>query len=91
MKSAIAALFALVAVATASRGQNHPELEWREFETEHFRILYHQGLEDTGRRASVIAEEAYGPVTGLYGYEPEDRVRIVLKGYDDYANGAAFF
>ena len=91
MKSAIAALFALVAVATVSRGQNHPELEWREFETEHFRILYHQGLEDTGRRAAVIAEEAYGPVTELYGYEPEDRVRIVLKGYDDYANGAAFF
>ena len=78
-------------LATTTWGQNHPELRWQEFETEHFRILYHHGLEAAGRRAAQIAEAAYGPVTELYGYYPEDRVRIVLKGHDDYANGAAFF
>ena len=31
------------------------------------------------------------PLTELYGYEPDGRVRIVLKDHDDYANGAAFF
>ena len=71
--------------------QNHPELDWRVFETAHFRILYHQGLEHAASRAAQIAEEAYGPITQLYGYEPSERVRIVLKDYDDYANGAAFF
>ena len=71
--------------------QNHPELDWRVFETVHFRVLYHQGLEHAASRAAQIAEEAYGPITQLYGYEPSERVRIVLKDYDDYANGAAFF
>ena len=71
--------------------QNHPELDWRVFETAHFRVLYHQGLEHAASRAAQIAEEAYGPITQLYGYEPSERVRIVLKDYDDYANGAAFF
>ena len=71
--------------------QNHPELDWRVFETTHFRVLYHQGLEHVASRAAQIAEEAYGPITRLYGYEPSERVRIVLKDYDDYANGAALF
>ena len=82
-----------VCLLWAGRGeaQNHPELDWRVFETEHFRVLYHQGLEHAASRAAEIAEEAYGPITQLYGYEPAERVRIVLKDYDDYANGAAFF
>ena len=69
-----------------------PNWTWRVFETAHFRVLYHQGLEHAiFSRAAQIAEEAYGPITQLYGYEPSERVRIVLKDYDDYANGAAFF
>ena len=72
-------------------GQNHPELDWKVFETEHFRVFYHQGLQNAAQRAGEIAEEAYGPVTTLYDYEPKKKVRIVLKDYDDYANGAAFF
>ncbi|NKB71792.1 MAG: BamA/TamA family outer membrane protein [Candidatus Latescibacteria bacterium] len=72
-------------------GQNHPELRWRQLETEHFRVLYHQGLERTAQVAADIAEKAYGPVTQLYGYQPADKVRIVLKDYDDYANGAAYY
>ena len=71
--------------------QNHPELDWQVVETEHFRILYHQGLEGAAARTAQIAEAAYDPITKLYGYHPDDRVRIVLKDYDDYANGAAFF
>ena len=83
-------LVALLFVRDAT-AQNHPELDWQVIETDHFRILYHQGLEYAAGRAAQIAEEAYGPVTSLYGYEPAERVRIVLKDYDDYANGAAFF
>ena len=71
--------------------QNHPELDWKVFETEHFRVFYHQGLENAALKAGKIAEEAHGPITSLYDYEPKEKVRIVLKDYDDYANGAAFF
>ena len=76
---------------SASSAQNHPELAWQVVETEHFRIFYHEGLTGAAARAARIAEAAYAPLTELYGYEPDGRVRIVLKDHDDYANGAAFF
>ena len=81
----------LLSWAGASLAQNHPELAWQVVETEHFRIFYHEGLERVAARAARIAEAAYAPLTALYGYEPDGRVRIVLKDHDDYANGAAFF
>ena len=77
--------------ASAAQAQNHPELDWQVLESEHFRVLYHQGLAAAAGRAIRIAEEAYGPITQLYGYEPDGRVRILLKDFDDYANGAAFY
>ena len=77
--------------ASASSAQNHPELAWQVVETEHFRVFYHEGLAGAAARAARIAEAAYAPITELYGYAPDGRVRIVLKDHDDYANGAAFF
>jgi len=85
------ALCLLLGWASASLAQNHPELEWQVVETEHFRIFYHEGLEGAAARAARIAEAAYAPLTELYEYAPDGRVRIVLKDHDDYANGAAFF
>ena len=76
---------------TAAWGQNHPELEWHILETEHFRVLYYEGLEATAQRAAGIAEAAWEPVTELYDYRPDGPVRLILKDYDDYANGAAYF
>jgi Tol biopolymer transport system component len=75
----------------AGNAQNHPELHWQVLETEHFRVLYHEGLETAAGKAAEVAEEAYGPTTKLYGYEPRSKVRIILKDYDDFANGAAYF
>ncbi len=85
------ALCLLLGWASNCLAQNHPELAWQVVETEHFRIFYHQGLEGAAARAARMAEAAYAPLTELYGYAPDGRVRIVLKDYDDYANGAAFF
>ena len=72
-------------------GQNHPELEWHVLVTEHFRVLYYEGLEALAQRAAGIAEAAWEPVTELYDYRPDGPVRLILKDYDDYANGAAYF
>lgn len=85
------ALCLVLGWASASSAQNHPELAWQVVETEHFRVFYHEGLAGAAARAARIAEAAYAPLTKLYGYAPDGRVRIVLKDHDDYANGAAFF
>jgi len=88
----LAAALALVVGWTGpGAGQNHPELDWQVLETEHFRVFYHQDLDAVARQVAGIAEQAYEPVTGLYGYRPGGPVRIVLRGYDDYANGAAYY
>ena len=78
-------------VASPAAGQNHPELKWQVIETDHFRVFFHGGLDAAAARTAEIAEAAYGPVTQLYRYEPDGKVRILLKDYDDTANGAAFF
>lgn len=80
--------------ATALNAQeyfNHPELGWKTIETSHFRIHYHDGAERTGRTIAKIAEEIYGPVTSFYQHEPDQKVDLVIKDYDDYSNGAAYF
>jgi Tol biopolymer transport system component len=78
----------LPAVAAAP---NHPELDWQVLETQHFIVQFHQGLARAARHTAQVAEAAYPPVTALYRYAPPGKIRIVLKDYDDYANGAAFF
>ena len=40
-------------LSTAALGQNHPELEWHILETEHFRVLYYEGLEASAQRAAT--------------------------------------
>ncbi len=73
-----------------------PDLQWFTIETEHFDVVFHQDDDGAGssRSAQVvarIAEEIYEPITALYDYAPDSRVAIILKDYEDYSNGAAYF
>ncbi|MCY4158258.1 MAG: hypothetical protein OXE92_09715 [Bacteroidetes bacterium] len=75
---------------------SRPTLEWYQIETEHFTVLFHaddagNGASRSAQVAARIAEEIYGPITRLYGHEPSGKVHIILKDYEDYSNGAAFF
>lgn len=70
---------------------NHPELEWKTIESEHFIVHYHQNTEWTANEAIHVAEDIYDPITELYEYEPEDRTHIIIKDTDDYANGSAYY
>lgn len=90
----ISTFFLLIALSASAHAQfdaTHPELDWQVVETEHFKVYYHQGLEKFAERATTAAEEAYGPVTSFYNFEPDEKVRLILKDTDDYANGAAYY
>ncbi len=84
-------LTALPFVSTAQDEFYHPELEWRSIETEHFFVHYHTGTVRTARIVAKIAEEIYEPITSLYNYAPGGKISFVIKDYDDYSNGAAYF
>ena len=70
---------------------NHPELDWFTFETEHFAVHFHEGVERTARTVAEIAEQIYEPITQLYCYEPDGRVHFIIKDYEDNSNGAAYY
>lgn len=70
---------------------NHGELNWQTLETKHFFVHFHNGAERTARVIANIAEDIYGPVTTLYQHEPEHKVSFIIKDFDDYSNGAAYF
>ncbi|MFZ0390201.1 MAG: BamA/TamA family outer membrane protein, partial [Calditrichia bacterium] len=83
-------LFPLTASAQMEMN-NHPELHWQSFETEHFIIHYHQGTERTAHEVANIAEEIYPGVTDLYQYWPETKTQLIIRDTDDYSNGGAYF
>jgi Tol biopolymer transport system component len=72
------------------------QLEWYTLETGHFRIHFHldarnEGPSRTAQVVARIAEDIYGPITELYQHTPDTKVSIILKDYQDYSNGAAYF
>lgn len=72
-----------------SFSRNHPELKWQIFETDHFKIIYHQGIETIANEVAQIAEQMYGPITSDLGIEPPQKTPIVVTDYLDYSNGLA--
>ncbi len=70
---------------------NHPELNWYTFETENFKIHFHDETEMTAREAATVAEQIYPKITGFYEYEPKSKTHLVLLDPDDYSNGAAYY
>ena len=83
------------ALLTVAAGQelwyNHPELDWKTFETDHFLVHFHSETERSAREAAAVAEQVYGPVTRLYGYEPPARTDLIIKDVDDVSNGIAYY
>jgi Tol biopolymer transport system component len=88
-------LFGLLFVATIGRGQpdmySAPDKQWFTLDTKHFMVHYHEGAERTAQAVAKIAEEVYGPITSLYGHEPDSKVSFVIKDLSDYSNGGAYF
>ena len=84
-------LFISISIAQEENHYNHGELNWQTLETKHFLIHYHNGAERTARVIANVAEDIYGPVTTLYQHEPDHKVSFIIKDYDDYSNGAAYF
>ena len=70
---------------------NHPELEWKTLESDHFLVHFHNGTERTAMEVVNIAEFVYTPITMMYDYQPKEKTNIIIKDTDDFSNGSAFF
>jgi hypothetical protein len=103
LQSALMCLFLLGIVGQTAKAQEtiawydyvRSDLKWYTIETEHFAVHFHSDESGAGSRTarvvSRVAEDMFGPMTDLYDYRPDTKVSIVLKDYEDYSNGAAYF
>jgi len=70
-------------------GVNHPEIDWKYTETEHFTIFWYPEEEFTARALVKIAEDVYDHDSKLWNYELKDKIFVVLLDTEDYSNGFA--
>ena len=66
-----------------------PDLRWRELQTPHFRIYYHQRTYRFALRAARIAEEAHTLLVPYAAHKPKEITHIVIYDNTDSANGSA--
>tara|TARA_B110000438_G_scaffold13518_1_gene13071 strand:- start:6509 stop:9460 length:2952 start_codon:yes stop_codon:yes gene_type:complete len=90
MKNKITFLF-ICSLIIARPEYNHPELKWSSFETEHFKIHFHDETEMTAREAATVAEFIWPEITNFYDYRPKEKTHLILTDPDDYSNGAAYY
>lgn len=66
-----------------------PRLDWWKVETEHFLIIFHNGLEEMAQEAAVLAEHAYEFWEEELDYHVEGKTKIYLIDNSDLDGGAA--
>lgn len=67
---------------------NHPERQWQEINTPHFKIHYYQGFEDLAKLSARIAEEGFETITQDLGVAPEEKISLIISE-DEFWNGYA--
>ncbi len=90
MKKIFLLFLFLPIIISAQFDEYHPDYEWLTIKGKHVLVHYHPEAERTARTVLKIADEVWGPITSLYGYEP-DPVNFIIKDIDDYSNGATYF
>ena len=70
-------------------GRNHPELDWQQAETEHFKIMYPAHLAGIEIQAGAIAEATYTALSENLGITFDDKIRMYLSDEDEILNGFA--
>ena len=73
----------------AINGRNHPELQWKVAETQHFRIMYPEHLEGIEESAAAIAEQSYDALSQNLGVTFDQPIRVYLSDEDEISNGFA--
>lgn len=78
-----------LSTAPARAASYDPDLTWRTLETEHFRIHFHQGIEQVADEFSGMVEDVYDEMTEEMAWTPRPKTEVVLVDRTDSANGFA--
>lgn len=70
-------------------GPYDPDVPYRTLETPNFRVMYPEKYGPLALRTALIAEDARPSMVRRYGWDPPDKISIILDDQTDYANGSA--
>jgi len=74
----------------AQSGANRADVSWTSFDTEHFTIVYHDGLAHHATDVAVVAEAIYPVVTTNLRTVLPGRTTIYISDLENVANAYAF-
>lgn len=66
-----------------------PKLDWHVLETEHFHVIYPEGLQAIAQEATLVSEEAFQFWVKELRYTVPFKINIILADPSDFAVGAA--
>ena len=64
-----------------------PFWQWRQIETEHFKITYPQELEAIAQRTAQLYEESHQVLSPIFKWEPQYKVQVLVVDNQDQGNG----
>lgn len=68
---------------------NFPHLNWQTFETEHFKIVFHDSAETIALEVADIAESVYDSICTDLGAFPLRKTSVIVSSFEDFSNGLA--
>jgi Tol biopolymer transport system component len=92
LRSAVRAALVGLALLSAAplAGQDPPpDEDWFAFDTEHFRVIYHAGLEELARHAAAVGERTHRVLRGDLVRAPRGTIELVVTDHVDFSNGFA--
>jgi hypothetical protein len=79
----------LLALPAHTSGQVPPDERYLQFETDHFRVIFPDGMEHFARRAAAGAEWAHRALSEHFIEAPSGRIALVITDYTDRPNASA--
>ena len=70
-------------------GRVHNELNWNTLTTEHYRVHYHQGIEEIALQGASMAEQIHSTLLTQVGLEFAPVIDIIFTAEDEIMNGYA--
>jgi hypothetical protein len=68
-------------------GRTHGELNWSTIETEHYRLHYHQGIENIAKEGATIAEQVRPILLKQMDLKDIPTIDIIFTTEDEIMNG----
>ena len=66
-----------------------PRLEWKTLETEHYHVIYHEGLDELAQEAAAYSEAAFEFWAQEIDYTPPFKITVIFADLGDLSAGAA--